>query len=176
MLKELINQENFCITTQRLRLVPLSYKYINEFYNEFNSEITKYQYPDTFKDIESAKNWLANFIQLGKEGKCLECIITDMEGTFIGDAAAYGIDTAAPELGVWIAQKYQLNGYAFEALKGIMDYIRSNQHIDFFIYEADSRNIGSLKLIDKLKGEKQGHEHIVTESGKVLELDMYYIK
>lgn len=176
MLKELINQIDFSIRTERLQIIPLKYEYINEFYKGFDSEITKYQYPDPFNDINSAKNYFDESIQLRKDGECLSCIITDMKGTFIGGIEVHSINTNTPELGIWIAQKYQLRGYGFEAVKGTMDYVRNYQSIDYFIYAADSRNIGSMKLINKLKGKKQSHEDITTESGKKLKLDIYYIR
>lgn len=178
MLKELINQEGFSITTERLRILPLSdkYEYINEYFEEFTTEITRYQYPDPFRDIDAVKDFFDQMIQCRKEGMHLCCIVIDMNGNFIGAVDAYGINTAAPELGLWIAKKYQLKGFGYEAITGMIDFIRSNQKIDFFVYEADCRNAASTKLINKLKGEKHKHEHVVTESGKELELDMYYIK
>lgn len=176
MIKELINQTDFSIITQRTRLLPLSNEYINEYFKEFNSEITQYQYPDPFADISAAKDFLIRFIQRKKEGTSLVCVIVDMKGTFIGSVEAHGIDTTTPELGVWIAQKYQSKGYAFEAIKSLIDYIRTNQPVDYFVYEADCRNTGSIKLVNKLMGEKQRHEEFVTKSGKELKLDVFYIK
>lgn len=176
MLKELINKPDFSILTSRLKLLPLGNEYINEYFEEFNSEITKYQYPDSFDNIEAAKEFFRDFIQRRKEGTSLVCIISDMEGSFIGSVEAHGIDTATPELGVWISQKDQANGYAYESIKVLIDYIKANQKIDYFIYEADCRNYGSVKLINKLNGEKQGHEEFTTASGKELKLDKHYIK
>lgn len=176
MLKELINKDDFSIKTKRIQLLPLSSIYVYDYFKEFNSEITKYQYPDPFKSINEARNFFAHFVQCKKEGTSLVCIIADMEGTFIGSVEAHGIDTSIPELGIWIAQKYQSKGYGFEAIKGLMDYICADQPVDYFIYEADSRNAGSIKLINRLNGEKHGHEEFVTESGKKLKLDKYYIK
>ncbi len=176
MLKELINRVDFSIATGRVRLLPLSNEYSNEYFEEFNSEITKYQYPDSFVDIAATKDFFTRFIQCRKEGTSLVCIIEDMKGSFIGSVEAHNIHTTTPELGVWIAQKHQSKGYGFEAIKGLIDYIQDNQTVDYFMYEADCRNTGSIKLAQKLMGEKQGHEEFVTESGKVLKLDMYYIK
>lgn len=176
MLTELINQADFFITTQRTRLLPLGNEYIREYFEEFNSEITRYQYPNPFTDISAAKDFFTEFIQYRKEGKSLICIIVDMEGTFIGSIEAHCIDTTTPELGIWIAQKHQAKGYGFEVIKGFMDYICANHTVDHFIYEADIRNAGSIKLINRLMGEKQGHEEFVTDIGKELKLDKYYIR
>lgn len=176
MLRELINKNDFCITTERLRLVPLMYEYISEYYEEFNSEITKYQYPEPFASIEATKEFFTNFIQLRKEGIVLVCVIVDMNGVFIGSIEVYHIHTSTPEIGIWISQKYQSMGYGFEAIKGVMEYIKANEKIDYFIYEADYRNDESTKLINKLKGEKQGHKDVKSDSGKQLKLDIYHVK
>lgn len=176
MLRELINREDFCIITKRLRLVPLNYEYINEYYKEFNSEITRYQYPEPFISIEATKEFFTNFIELRKEGIVLVCIIIDMKGAFIGSVEVYHIHTSTPEIGIWISQKYQSKGYGFEAIKGIINYIKANEKIDYFIYEADCRNNDSAKLINKLNGEKQGHKDVISDSGKELKLDIYYVK
>lgn len=176
MIRELINRNDFCITTKRLHLIPLNHQYINDYYEEFNSEITKYQYPDPFTSIEAAKEFLTNFIQLRKEGIALVCVILDMNWVFIGSVEVYHMHTSTPEIGIWISQKYQSRGYGFEAIKGIIDYIKDNGNIDYFIYEADYRNYESAKLINKLKGEKHGHKDVISDGGKQLKLDVYHVK
>lgn len=176
MLRELINRNDFCITTERLYLVPLNYKYINEYYEEFNSEITKYQYPEPFTSIEATKEFFNNFIQLRQEGIALICIIIDKSGVFIGSVEVYHIHTSTPEIGIWISLKHQSMGYGFEAIKGVMEYIKDNERIDYFIYEADYRNDESAKLIKKLKGEKHGDKVVKSDSGKQLKLDIYHVQ
>jgi RimJ/RimL family protein N-acetyltransferase len=174
-LKEMMNQNDFNIVTPRTVLVPLNRAHFCEYYREFTKEITQYQYPDPFISLEEAEKVLTDFIQQRIEGNTLVCIITDSMGGFIGNVEAHSIDTAKPEVGVWIAQRYQHQGYANEALTGIMDFLRMHSQVEYFIYEADVRNEGSMRLIKKLKGKKQGHESFATESGKQLELDTFFI-
>lgn len=174
-LKNQINQPDFQIVTEGAALVPLDRVHFNDYYTEFTKEITKYQYPDPFSSQEEAERVLTDFIQQRIEGSTLVCIIIDSLGRFVGNVEAHSIDTARPEVGVWIAHKYQRQGYAYKALTGIMEYLRLNSHVEYFIYEADVRNEGSMSLIKKFKGIKQGHESFTTESGKQLELDIFYI-
>lgn len=43
------------IRTERLTIVPFELKYLNDYYNGFDKEITKYQYPDSFDSVEAAE-------------------------------------------------------------------------------------------------------------------------
>jgi RimJ/RimL family protein N-acetyltransferase len=174
-LKELINKPDFQIVSERITLIPLNETHFNDYQREFIKEITKFQYPDPFSNSEEAERVLSEFIQMRLEGSALVCTITDSVGRFIGNVEAHSIDTSRPEVGVWIAQKYQRQGYAYEALMGMMEFLRLHSGVEYFIYEADVRNEGSMRLIKKLKGAKQEHESFLTESGKQLELDIFFI-
>lgn len=43
------------IRTERLTIVPFDLKYLKDYYNGFDREITKYQYPDSFDSVEAAR-------------------------------------------------------------------------------------------------------------------------
>ena len=165
------------IKTERLKFVPLSYEYLDQYYEEFTEDITRYQYPDSFKSREDAEKFFNWFIKLNQERTSLIYILLDAEDeSFVGDVEAHGLDTDTPELGVWIAKRHQNKGYAYEAIKSFIEYLKTNYTIESFIYEADCRNTASQRLAEKLGGIKGEHEDIVTESGKELQLDTYYIK
>ncbi|WP_155833309.1 hypothetical protein [Butyrivibrio sp. WCD3002] len=46
------------IETKRLRLVPFSMDHMEAYFTGFDSDITKYQYPEPFESIEDAKEFL----------------------------------------------------------------------------------------------------------------------
>ena len=54
------------IRTERLTIVPFELKYLNDYYNGFDKEITKYQYPDSFDSVEAAETLLQEFIEIGR--------------------------------------------------------------------------------------------------------------
>lgn len=92
----------------------------------------------------------------------------------------HGLSEDCPELGVWIIDSAQNKGYAYDALNAVLNYVCSNYHKTEFYYEADIRNIGSIKLLhkfgDKYEIIKQDLEEVVTESGKELKLQGYVLK
>ena len=92
----------------------------------------------------------------------------------------HGLSEDCPELGVWIIESAQNKGYAFDALNAVLNYVYLNYHKTEFYYEADIRNIGSMKLMqkfgDKYEIIKQGFEEVVTESGKELMLQGYVLR
>ena len=45
----------FMLETERLIIQPYSNSFLEEYYKEFTDEITKYQYPDSFSNINTGK-------------------------------------------------------------------------------------------------------------------------
>ena len=43
---------------RRIRIIPFDMKYLEDYYKHFNEEITKYQWPDPFENLEDARNML----------------------------------------------------------------------------------------------------------------------
>lgn len=74
------------------------------------------------------------------------------------------------------------NGFisGYEALKAALDLAREKYGKTEFFYEADVRNIGSMKLLRKFENDyeiiDQGIEKITTDSGKKLELKGFVLK
>ena len=168
------------LQTERLILEPFDMKYLKDYYENFNSEITKYQWPDSFETIDDAKTLLEDFVKEMKEEETLFYSILNLDGAFIGSAEVHGLSEECPELGIWISENEQKKGYAYEALSIVLDYACKNYHKKAFFYEADIRNEGSTKLLQKLENQfeilKQGLEEITTDSGKELKLQGYVLK
>lgn len=176
MIKDVINKENFRIETERLFLVPVTEEYANYYFEFFTPEITKYMYPEPFENIEVAQCFIEEFKRWQKEGIDLACNILDKKNEFIGGIEIYGLDSKTPEVGVWIRQDMQHNGYGREALSGFMEFFRKHMIIDYFIYEADRRNIGSINLVKVLGGVEKEYNEEESNGGNILELNLYQIK
>ena len=168
------------MTNARISIVPFDMKYLDDYYNGFNMKITKYQWPDPFHNIEDARAFLINFLNEVQTGETLFYSVLSNDGAFIGSVEVHGLSCDCPELGVWIIESEQNKGYAYEALNMVLNYVYSTHHKKNFYYEADMRDIGGLKLLQKI-GEKyeiikQELEEVVTESGKELKLQGYVLK
>ncbi len=168
------------MSKDKISIVPFDMKYLDDYYNGFNTEITKYQWPDPFNQVNDAKALLQDFLDEMQRGETLFFSILSKEGNFLGSVEMHGLSGDCPELGVWIIESEQKKGYAYEALSAILNYARSNYHKTRFYYEADIRNTGSMKLLQKFEDKyeiiKQELEEAVTDSGKELKLQGYVLK
>jgi len=155
-------------------------KYLQYYYEGFNSEITKYQWPDPFESVEDAKALLQDFIDEMEAKETIFYSILDSAGKFIGSVEVHGLSEECPELGIWIIEEEQGKGYAFEALSNVLDYTCKEYNKESFFYEADIRNEGSTKLLQKLGSrfeiKEQELEEITTDSGKILKLQGYILE
>lgn len=166
--------------TKRIRLAPFEMKYLLDYFHGFNLEITKYQWPDPFENSESAKNVLQEFLSEMASGETLLFSILSKNDVFLGSVEVHGLAESCPELGVWIIESEQNRGYAYEALNEVLQYVSTKYGKDSFFYEADIRNTASMKLLHKFEDQyeiiEQGFEKLITDSGKVLELQGYILQ
>lgn len=168
------------IQTERLNIVPFEMKYLNNYFNGFNAEVTKYQWPNPFESVEDARSMLQEFLNEMDKGETLICSILSKNEEFIGSVEIHGLAEDCPELGIWILVSEQNKGYAYEALNSVLEYVQTEYNKSAFYYEADIRNKGSIKLLFKFNGKyeiiEQGLEKTTTDSGKYLELQGYILK
>ena len=156
------------LETERLIIQPYSNSFLEEYYKEFTDEITKYQYPDSFSNINTANEIVSGFVKDMEQGNMLELVILTQEGEFIGSMEAFGIKEKTPEIGLWLKRSAHGKGYGYEALKGLLDHLNATGKYQYYIYEVDVRNVASIRLVEKFHFEKGGCEEITTELGKCL--------
>ena len=104
----------------------------------------------------------------------------DMEAMNIMPATTHPLATEEIDGMIDMIKTLIDKGYAYDALNAVLNYVCSNYHKTEFYYEADIRNIGSMKLLqkfgDKYEIIKQDLEEVVTGSGKELKLQGYVLK
>ena len=164
----------------KIKIEPFRMDYLEDYFNAFTEEITKYQWPDPFESIEEAKDLLQSFLDEAEHGETILLSVISKEGKFVGSSEIHGLSEACPEVGVWIKASEWNKGYAYEALKAALDRARDKYGKTEFFYEADVRNIGSMKLLRKFADDyeiiDQGIEKMTTDSGKELELQGFVLK
>ncbi len=163
------------LKTRRLILQPFRACYLEEYYREFTDEITKYQYPDSFPDLETANQTMSEFVSAMEHGDMLELVILSHDGEFLGSMEVFGLREKAPEIGLWLKRSAHGSGYGYEALRCMIDYLHAAQKYQYYIYEADVRNAPSIRLVEKFQCIKGACEDITTQSGKALRLQTYHI-
>ncbi len=168
------------MTEKKITIVPFDMKYLEDYYNNFNEEITKYQWPDPFESIEDARVLLQDFLDEMEKEETLVFAIVDADERFVGSTEMHGLSGNSPELGVWIVESEQGKGYAFDALNFMLDYAHREYGKTKFFYEADVRNAGSNKLLNKLSEDYVitdfDAEELVTDTGKELNLQGHELK
>lgn len=168
------------IQGKRINIVPFDMKYLKDYFDGFNEEITKFQWPDPFKSIDTARDVLQEFLNEMEREETLFFSVLSKNGEFLGSVEVHGLTGDCPELGVWIIESEQKKGYAYEALNEVLTYVCLRYDKADFYYEADIRNAGSTKLLHKFENVyeiiAQGFEKLTTESGKRLELQGYILK
>ena len=165
----------FMLETPRLTIRPYSHAFLEEYNAEFTDEITKYQFPDSFPDIDTANAVMSDFVRQMEHGQMLELVILSHSGEFLGSMEVFGLTEKTPELGLWLKRSAQGNGYAYEALKALVDYLNATGKYQSYLYEVDARNAPSIHLVEKFRHEKCGCEELTTQSGKKLISEKYHI-
>lgn len=164
----------------KIKIEPFTMEYLQDYYREFTEEIAKYQWPDPFETLEDAEHLLKEFLEEMERGETLLLVALSEEGEFFGSSEVHGLTEDCPELGVWIKKSQWGKGYAYEALKAALDIARTKYGKKVFFYEADVRNVGSMKLLRKFESEyeitEQDVEKLTTDSGKKLELQGFIMR
>lgn len=176
MIKEIIKQERFAVETRRLHITPIRKEEASHYLREFDLEITRYQYAEPFTSIESVKSFVEDFEKARQEGRHLISSLYNRRGEFVGSIEFYHLDTARPEVDIWICKNQWRQGYAYEALRGMVrclsHYMKINEG---FLYEADLRNYPGVELVKKLRGKKIGYHEVLTSNGEELQMTKYLI-
>ena len=123
-------------------------------------EIIRYQSWDAFSEKEAI-----DFIQEQKTsqpftaGRWFQIAIELKENNqHIGDCAVnVKEDNQQAELGFTISREYQGQGYAFEAVSNLLDYLFTNLHFHRVIGIADCENLPSIALLKKLGMRQEAH-------------------
>ena len=139
------------IKTERLILAPFDMKYLQDYYNGFNEEITKYQWPDPFANIDAAKNMLQDFLTEMEQGETLLLSILQNGVKFLGSVEIHGLNGECPELGIWITSTEQNKGYAYEALRTALIYASSKYGKHEFFTKRTSEMRQALSYCISLK-------------------------
>ena len=113
--------------TERLILAPFEMKYLRDYFEGFDEEVTRYQWPDPFARIEDARAALLGFLDEMERGETLLLSILSGDGRFLGSVEVHGLRGDCPELGIWLRESERNRGYAREALRAVLRQYRTNR-------------------------------------------------
>jgi len=160
--------------SERLQFFPLQARFLRPYQESFTEEIARYQLADAFTHIRDAADYFHRCYEREQIGLSCVRLLADDSNRFVGSIEADGLWGDAPALGIWIAKEHQGQGYAEEALSRFLSVLREYGY-SHFRYETDKRNLASIRLVQKFRGEPDTEETVESSSGKQLQLVLYRI-
>jgi [ribosomal protein S5]-alanine N-acetyltransferase len=162
----------------RLRLVAISENFEDDIFKEFTSEITRYMFPPSAKDLRETRQFITESKRSMKIGNDLHfAIISKPVEEFLGCCSLHGEDKIrTPELGIWIKKSAHGKHYGREAIHTLVSWSWTNIDLDYFTYPVDRKNIASRKIPESLGGEVIKEVKIETPTGKILDEVVYKIE
>ena len=114
------------------------------------------------KTIEETRAFLAKGIaEYEKENPEYLSFVVCLDGVHIGEVFTYLSEKEA-DIGWLIDKRYWGNGYATEAAKLLVEYIKTELHRTDIVAYCDARNIASQKVMKKIGMEFVGSNGIRT--------------
>lgn len=125
-------------------------------------ENTHYMLMVPQKTIEETREFLIKCIaEYDKENPEYLSFAVCLEGQHIGEVFAY-LSGKEADIGWLIDKRYWGNGYATEAAKLLVEYIKNNIHRTDIVAYCDARNIASQKVMKNIGMEFAGSNGIRT--------------
>lgn len=141
---------NLSIKTNRLMLKPMHEDYIYDINANFTPAVTKYMPHNPKGDrIDSV-----NFVERSKKDLIaktdLVFVILHQEEQFIGCCGIHHINPISVEIGLWLKEEAQNQGFGTEVVTGLIEFIEQYFSIEYIIYPVDKENIRSRNIPEKL--------------------------
>lgn len=151
------------LRTSRLFLRPLAEPDLGAFaaYRS-DPEVARYQTWTAPYSLERARRLLEEISRAspGTPGSWFQLVI-ERQGQpgIIGDCAFQILanDPRQAQIGFNLATAYQRQGYATEAVTGLLDYLFAEQHLHRVTATCDALNLSSARLLERLGMRREGH-------------------
>lgn len=167
---------NVTITTERLKLVPVSKDYAEIIFKEFTPEVTTYMFPKPAETIDDTLAFITMSQEQREKGEAFNVsILHGQTGELLGGGGINHMNTNTPELGIWIKKAAHGNKYGREAVKGLKEWAEKNLQYDYLIYPVDKRNIPSRKIAESLGGVAKKEYKKINQSGNEHDMIEYWI-
>lgn len=152
-------------TGKKVMLVPISEKYREDIFAASTSTLVQFMSWSAPIDISETDAFIKNAMQDNVTGKTYTFTITDLvSGQFIGTCSIHEDIPGKKEVGIWIKEPAQGNGYGKDALQTLLIFTKETLQLDSLLYRAHPENIGSQKLCESVGGVKIGTSMIKHKS------------
>jgi len=149
-------------STDHLIIRALQIEDLKDFHQyRSNPEVTKYQGFDVMTVEEAEKFIFQNSKKkYGKPGEWVQYAIAKKDtNQLLGDCAIQlkGQDHRIAEMGITISHLHQKQGYAKEAIKGILVFLFEEKGLHRVIARFGEDNIASMKVLESLNFRREGY-------------------
>lgn len=129
----------------------------------------------SLRNLYEIKN---NILLKSKNGETdLNMLILDKETEeFLRYLGIYYIGKKELELGIWINKGKQHNGYAIEAVKSAITWLKVNYKFSYIKYPVDRKNIASRKIPEYFDGKVKKEYLLNSCNGKELYIVEHWIE
>lgn len=173
-----LNLLSVIITSDRLKLLPISEQFERDIYREFTDEITTYMIPSPANSVEETNSFIIASRDSMKAGYNLQFVVlSKTTDEFLGNCGLHGKNKVkTPEIGIWLKKEAHGKAYGREAVRTLVNWSRKNLDLKYFIYPVDRRNIASCKIPESLGGKVIEESEMVNQKGKTLDCLVYKIE
>lgn len=125
-----------------------------------DAETNKFQswIPETLEDVESFIQ--RNIKEFNQPESWYQVLVTEKRTkAVIGDVGIhfFGSENLQVELGITLNKNFHGQGYASEALKGIIDFLFNDLNKHRIMTSVDPDNVDSIQLMERIGFRKEGH-------------------
>ena len=139
------------ISTPRLELRPLTPEDAAEIFAAITPELTRFMAWEPPGSPATMAESQAHQISAMAAGSDLHLVIRSKEGgEFLGRAGLHAIESAEPELGIWIKESAHSRGFGSGAIKALAAW--AAPRFATFIWPVAEENIRSRRLAEALGG------------------------
>lgn len=171
-----IDPDTFVIETDRLVLKPISQANADDIFREFTEEITVFMTPVPPKHISETEDFIRDSRSNMERGEELVLVILERRSQeFLGIVGLHRINTAQPELGIWLKKSAHGNKYGREAVTAMKEWAEAHLSYEYLLYPVDKDNIASKKIPESLGGKLHEEYTKNVPSGRTLNTQEYRI-
>lgn len=141
------------LETERMYLVPLNEKYIEDMFYWLDGSVTKYMTPAPAKEIQETRSWVFESIQKikNKEKIILLGVQKDTE-EFIGSFDISGLWNQELKAGIWTKKSKHGKWYGREGMLALIQRVKENIEFGYILYPVDKDNLSSRKIAELAGG------------------------
>lgn len=149
---DLADLSNLKLQTDRLNLRILAESDAQFMIDSMNSEVTKYLSFKEYTEIEKAKEHINKCLLQAKNGTGVCLVAETKDNQKVGLFSVGSLDTITPIPGLWLNQDFWGQGYGFEGMNELLNWVKQNYVYDYIKYDVAVENIASQKIVSKCGG------------------------